>query len=185
MARIRRAKQRGVLGAGVADGQRPDRDAARHLDDRQQRVQPLQRPALHRHSQDRQRGLGGNHAGQVRRAARPGDDHAQSAFFGRAGVLAHPFRRAMRGDDAALVRDLELFEHLRRMTHRVPIRLAAHDDSDQRRWRFCHVGFLLASCGLGSVSGLCNQSCNAAEGCRVLLIAMRTPSAVVKRSCAR
>ena len=46
----RRGQQRRVGRAGGADGQRPDRDPSRHLDDRQQRIDPAEHLALDRHA---------------------------------------------------------------------------------------------------------------------------------------
>ena len=91
--RIAIASRRGVRGAAVADGQRADRHAARHLHDRQQRIHALERAALDRHAEHRQRRVRGHHPGQVRRAAgaamitwmpRPSAADAYSAI--RAGV---------------------------------------------------------------------------------------------------
>ena len=47
----------------------------RHLDDRQQRIEPAEMLGRDRHADDRQRRLGGEHPGQVGRAAGAGDDH--------------------------------------------------------------------------------------------------------------
>lgn len=63
---------------------------------------------------------------------RHGDDHLQASFFGRRRVLAHPLRRAMRGNDPRLTRHTEFSQNFRRMSHRFPIRLTPHDDADER-----------------------------------------------------
>ena len=52
--------------------------------------------------------------GQVRRAAGGGDDDLEAARLGALGVLEHPVGRAMRGDDAHLVRNVELGRAARR-----------------------------------------------------------------------
>ena len=51
----RDGEQARVPGAGLADGERAHRHAAGHLHDREQRIEPLQRGALHRHAEHRQR----------------------------------------------------------------------------------------------------------------------------------
>ena len=51
---------------------------------------------------------------------------------GGGGVFRHPRWRAMRRDDAALVGDAELVENLVGMTHRLPVGLAPHDETDER-----------------------------------------------------
>ena len=54
----------------------------------------------------------------------------------RDSASAHVLRavcgRAMRRKHAALVRNVELREHLIGLAHGLPVRLAAHDDGDQR-----------------------------------------------------
>ena len=66
-ARISAASSAGVLGVADRDGR--DRDAARHLDDREQRVEPAEVLGRDRHADDRQRRLRGEHARQVGGAA--------------------------------------------------------------------------------------------------------------------
>ena len=125
-------QQRCVLRPGFADREGADGNAAGHLHDREQRIEPRQRPALHRHTEDWQHRLRSDHARQVSRSAGAGDDHGQPSLFGARGVFAHPLRRAMGGDHAALVRHAELGEQIGGMAHCLPVRLAAHDDADPR-----------------------------------------------------
>ena len=77
------------------DRQRSDGNAARHLHDRQERVQPLERPRLNRNAEHREHRLGRHHARQVRRAPGPRDDHAESARLGPLGVLEEQVRGAV------------------------------------------------------------------------------------------
>ena len=72
-ARICGREQRGVL--GIADGDGRDGDPARHLHDREQRVQAAEVLRRDRHADDRQHRLGGEHARQVGGPAGAGDDH--------------------------------------------------------------------------------------------------------------
>ena len=58
----------------------------------------------HRDADHRQRRHRRRHAGQVCRAARTGDDHADAAVGGGARVLVHHVGGAVRGHDAHLVR---------------------------------------------------------------------------------
>ena len=60
----RGGQQGGVDRPGLADGQRADGHAARHLDDRHQAVHALQRVALDGHAEHRQRRHGRGHARQ-------------------------------------------------------------------------------------------------------------------------
>ena len=71
--------------------------------------------------------------GQMGGAAGAGDDHLEPAAGGRRRVLGHQRRRAMRRDDFRLVRHAERVQDFGGMPHRVPVRLAAHDDADERR----------------------------------------------------
>ena len=82
------------------------------------------------HGQDR---VGGHHARQVRGPARSRDDHLEPAPLGPARVLRHPRGRAVRRHDGALVGHAEARQHLVGVAHRLPVRLAPHDDGDQRR----------------------------------------------------
>ena len=70
-----------------------------------------ERLRLHRHAEHRQVRHRRDHARQVRRAARAGDDHLE-ALVGRAlGEGDQPVGRAVRRDDPRLVGDAELVEH--------------------------------------------------------------------------
>jgi hypothetical protein len=73
-----------------------------------------------------------DHSGQVRRTAGTGDDYLNPPPCCGFRKLCKQIRRAMRGDDARLVRDAEFLQHLDGVLHRLPIGLAAHDDCDLR-----------------------------------------------------
>ena len=68
--------------------------------------------------------------GQVGRSPGAGDDHPQAAAGGRLGVVEHPARRPVGGEDVRLVGDVELLERERRRLHHRPVGVAAHDDAD-------------------------------------------------------
>ena len=88
-----------------ADRQRPHRDPARHLDDRQERVDPPQHLALDRDAQDRQDRQAREHPRQVRRAPGPGDQDVEPPPLGLPGIGVEPVRRPVRRDDPRLVGD--------------------------------------------------------------------------------
>ena len=123
-------EQRRIDRAGFADRQRPDRDARRHLHDRQQAVLARQRLRRDGNAEHRQGGEGRGHAGQVRRAARAGDDDLEPLGLRALGEGDEPVGRAMGGDDPGVVADPERFERLGGAAHHRPVRLAAHDDGD-------------------------------------------------------
>ncbi len=124
-------QQRRVLRSRRPDRQRRYGNTRGHLHNREQRIEPLQRLAFDRNAEHGQRGVRRRHAGQMRRPARARDDHFDAPAFRAGRKLRHQFRRAMSGHHAAFVRHPELGEHLARRAHRLPIRLAAHDDGHQ------------------------------------------------------
>src|SRR5262249_41790120 len=81
----------------------------------------------------RQYRLGGGHAGKMRGSAGPGDDDLESARFRRRGILEHPIRSAVRGNDAPFEWNLKLLKLIGGVLKRRPVRFAAHDDS--HHWR--------------------------------------------------
>src|SRR5207302_8200964 len=68
------------------------------------------------------------------------DDYLDSARFGSACELRYERRSAVSRHDLAFVRHAELIENFGSGTHRLPIRLAAHD--------YCNKRFGIADCGL-------------------------------------
>ena len=75
--RQHRGREQGGIGrAGLADGERSDGNAGRHLDDGKQRILARQRLRFDRHAEHRQRGHRRGHAGKVGRTAGAGDDDA-------------------------------------------------------------------------------------------------------------
>jgi hypothetical protein len=67
----------------------------------------------------------------VRCAPGTGHDDAQPALGGGAAVVEHLHGHAVRGDHIDLVRHVELVERQRGGLHHRPVRVAAHDDTDQ------------------------------------------------------
>ena len=124
-----------------------------------QAVHALKTVGFDRHAEHRQRRPGGAHAGQMRGAAGAGDDHLQTAF---AGLPWHnratgpacdaPRRSASR----AALPDVQ---RLRRMAHGGPVRLAAHDDADDRTHQAILSGISrLSSQAISSFSIACASS---------------------------
>ena len=102
------------FGARRADGEGGHGDAARHLRDRQQRIEAAQGLGLHRYAQHRDGRLGGRHPGQVSCPARTGDDGLEPALARDGGVLEQQVRRAVRRDDFHLVRNDRRVERIGR-----------------------------------------------------------------------
>ena len=123
-------KQRGVDRARLADGQRSDRNAGRHLDDGKQRILPGQGLRFDRHAENRQRGQRRGHARQMRGTPGARDDDLEARRLCAPGEIVEPFGRAVGGDDALVMRHAERIERLGGMAHRRPVGLAAHDDRD-------------------------------------------------------
>ena len=63
-------------------------------------------------------------------AARPRDDDLEARRLGALGEIHEPVRRPMRRDDQGCGADLEFVEKGGGVTHRLPIRFAAHDNGD-------------------------------------------------------
>jgi hypothetical protein len=74
----------------------------------------------------------------MRRAARARDDNLDAAPFGLLGKLEKQIRRPVRRDDSRFVRDIEILQNIRRISHRFPIGRAAHYDGDQRIFIIFH-----------------------------------------------
>ena len=89
-------------------------------------------PARDRHAEHRHGRLGGQHAGQMSRAAGPGDDRPQAARGGAFGVREHLVGHAVRRDDARLVGNAELGENLGSGAQGFPVAAGAHDHTDDR-----------------------------------------------------
>ena len=87
--------------------------------------------------------------GQVRRSPGAGDDDAQAPAGGGLGVVEHPARRPVGGDDVRLVRDVELLQRLGGRLHHRPVRVAAHDDADDGLARSVLMRLLSARAGEG------------------------------------
>ena len=110
----RGGQQRGVDRARLADRQRADRHAGRHLDDRQQAILAGKRLGGDGHAKHRQRREGRGHAGQMRRAAGAGDDHLEARRPRAFGEGDQPVRRAMGGDDLRVEADRQFDQASRR-----------------------------------------------------------------------
>ncbi len=116
---------------------RPDR-VARELFSSAQfetRAAPRESPAQHR-----QHRLRCGHSGQVRRAARAGDDHLDPALLGGRSIFEEQVRRTVRGNDPHIVRHVQLPQRVRGVLHRLPIGRGAHDNPHQRRSRVFPCG---------------------------------------------
>src|SRR5215813_12058650 len=72
-----------------------------------------------------------NHTSQVRRAACAGDDDAEAARCSIPREFSRRVRGSMCGENTRLARHPEFIKCFDGMTHGLPIRFAAHDDSNQ------------------------------------------------------
>src|SRR5512139_3823679 len=129
----RRGEQRGVGRTRLADGEGRDRDALRHLHDRQQRIHALEVFRRHRHAEHRDDGLGRDHAREVGGAAGAGDDRLEPARLRSGRIFVQQVRRAMRRNDPGLERDAELLQQQRGVLHHLPVAGRPHHHSHLRR----------------------------------------------------
>ncbi len=70
--------------------------------------------------------------GQMRRAARAADDDFQSARDRAGNIFFQPVRIAMRGNDFGFGGDAEFRQRIGGGFHRRPVRIAAHQNADER-----------------------------------------------------
>src|SRR5260370_595352 len=101
-------------------------------------------------------------------AARSGNYDLKAARFSRRTQLSGQSGCTMSGDDPAFVRHAKLGKGLIRMTHRIPVGLAAHDDSHERRpgemdrgsWADGHTRTCVLCCGFAVLPGFaCSILC--------------------------
>ena len=69
--------------------------------------------------------------GQMRRAARAGDDDFQSARDGAGDIFLQPVRVTVRGDDFGFAGDAEFRQRIGGGLHHRPVRIAAHQNADE------------------------------------------------------
>ena len=89
----------GILCASGADGESAHGDTGGHLDDGEEGIEAGEL-AEDWNAEDREEGLGRDHAGEMGSATGAGDDDANAAIGGLAGELCHEAGGAMGGDDA-------------------------------------------------------------------------------------
>ena len=116
-----------------ADGDGRDRHAFRHLDDRQQRIESVERGALHRHADDRQHRVRRDHPGRwaappapamITSSPRPAAVDAYSAISAGVRCADTTWHSCATPNSR---------QDLVGLAHRVPVRFAAHDDAHERR----------------------------------------------------
>ncbi len=124
------ANSAALAAPAAANGKRGHGNALGHLHNAVQRIHTLQVAAGHGHAQHGHGGLGGDHAGQVGRTARTGDDGLQAPAGGGFGVGEHVVGHAVGRDHPRLVRDAELLKNLHCVLHGVPVAAGTHDHAD-------------------------------------------------------
>ena len=128
-----RGQERRVGGPGTTNRQGTHGNASWHLHGREQGVDPPQRPTAHGDTEDGKQRVGCGHTRQVRGHPRCGDDDFDALRFGAADKVQMTLWRPVGGYDARLVTDGQGVEGLGRAAHDLPVRGAAHQDSDPRR----------------------------------------------------
>src|SRR6266478_1619778 len=124
-----RREPRRVLGAGLADGHRRDRDAGGHLDDRVERVDAAKVLRRHWHANHRQVGPRSHHARKMRGATGRRDDDLQPALTRARRPLHDTAWVAVRGADLDLVLDPQLVQDFDARLHERQIGFGAEDDA--------------------------------------------------------
>jgi len=109
-----------------------DRITHRHLNNRVQRIDSIQHAALHWHSDHRKSSHSRNHPGQMSCSSGSSDDTPQPPSSRLPRVPNHPIRSPVCRNDRQLVRNVELGEDLSSSGHGRQIRIASHDDSNER-----------------------------------------------------
>ena len=125
-----RREHAGVRRAGLADRYRRDRHAGRHLNGRQQRVEPVQCGRVDWNADDRLRHVRRDDTAEVRGGAGTDDEDAHAA---RAGLGQQPhdaLRRAVRRGDGHLDGDAELLQHIDSALHDRGIVLGTHENEN-------------------------------------------------------
>ena len=142
-ARICAAEQAGIGRAGLADGERADRHAGRHLHDGKRLSWP---PSAVVATGTPSTGSGVSEAVMPGRCAAPPAPAMitlRPRALRRLGVLVEPLRRAVGGDDVGLVGNASSSSTSAACFMRRPVGLAAHDDADDG---FPGAHFLLRLC---------------------------------------
>ena len=130
-------KYRGVL--RVVDPDRRDRDAGRHLNDREKRVEPIEdaHRGAERDADHRQLRMSGDDTRERGRKTGSADQHPKPAVGRRLRVLGNRVGVAVRGSNLELPADLASVELVERRLHALAIGLGADQDPDDC---LAHVG---------------------------------------------
>ena len=121
----------GVRSARLADRDGRDRDPARHLHGRKERVEAAgdRVRSGERDADDRTRGVRGDRAREMGRAAGAADEHLHAARARLANPIAQRVRRAVRREHAHLAFDTEAAQRLDGDLHDGLVRRGAHEDA--------------------------------------------------------
>ena len=107
-------KYPGILRVSNSDGSY--RDAAGHLDDGEERIEPLQMPRRYRYANDRQGCYRRDHSRQVSGSSGARYDDPYSAFVCRFGILDHRLGGTVRREHTHLVGNVEFLQQDGRLT---------------------------------------------------------------------
>ena len=126
---MRTASRPALRALPIGDG--GDRDAGRHLHDREQRVEPVELASAAPGTPITGSGvIDAVMPGRCAAPPAPAMITRSPRSAALAGVLDHHLGGAVRRDDAHLVRHAELDEHVDRGLHRRQVGVAAHDHAD-------------------------------------------------------
>lgn len=127
-------KQPRILRPSDRDGRHGN--PARHLDDRQQRVEPSEIFRRNRDTDDGKMRFGGKHSGKMSRAAGAGDNDFDTSRLGLLGIGKQSIRRPMRRDNHQFIGNSKFGEHGDRLLKNREVRLTSPKDSDERAGSF-------------------------------------------------
>jgi len=130
-------EQRGVDGAGSADGKSANWDTTRHLRNGEERIEAFKGFGFDRDAKDRENRFRGGHAGKMSGAACARDNDFNASLFGGLCIFEEEVGSAVGGDNACFMWNMEFVERLGGEFHGVPVGAGAHDDADERfgrRW---------------------------------------------------
>src|SRR5438034_666406 len=97
-----------------------------------QQFQTRKGRAVDRNSDDRQRGFGGGDSSEMSGTSGAGDNHLQSSFACGSYILESSMGLTVRAIHPNLIWNFELLQDLRGFLHDRKIRVAAHDNADER-----------------------------------------------------
>src|SRR4029077_4099053 len=125
-----RGKNASVRSAWLANSDGRHRNASRHLHSCKKRIHTLKRCGRNRNTDDGNRGVSGNHSGQMRCTTSSSDDDANAPVDGLAHEIGSAVRRTVRRGDVDFVSNAEFLQRLARLAHNLKVGITAHHDGN-------------------------------------------------------